>query len=187
MSPASTPSIGYRIFVGAFPKGPAAEAIQAWRQRYDPVTARITQPHVTLWGTTWRTGTPTAANEAAAIKQLTHLCTGLSPFELTIGEVAIFKPHVVYLKAGPLPTLTTIRAALVHALGMDKHQQFTPHLTLAMRLNPEQTRIMLADMPASGVGTRVFTFAIEALCLMQRGPEDLAWRPIACANLGHTP
>ena len=41
----------YRIFVGAFPGGDLGESIQAIRARYDPKTARITAPHVTLAGT----------------------------------------------------------------------------------------------------------------------------------------
>ena len=46
----------YRIFVGAFLEGELANAVQAIRQQYDPVTARITPPHVTSAGTYWRSG-----------------------------------------------------------------------------------------------------------------------------------
>lgn len=185
-NPKDTP-INYRIFVGAFPEGPAAEIIQAWRQQYDPVTARITPPHVTLWGTVWRSGPPTTENESDVIGRLTHLCTTLPSFEMTIGEVALFEPRVVYLKAGPPSTLTSVRAELLRSLGPDKHRQFTPHLTLAMRLDSRQTRAMLADLQANKAGVGGFTCTMKALRLMQRGPDDAVWRQIACAKLGEIP
>lgn len=40
----------YRIFVGAFPEGELAQQIQALSQQFDPVTTRISPPHVTLAG-----------------------------------------------------------------------------------------------------------------------------------------
>ena len=53
----------YRIFVGVFPTGDLADRVQGLREQSDPVTARITAPHVTLAGTYWHTGPATPQNE----------------------------------------------------------------------------------------------------------------------------
>ena len=58
----------YRIFVGVFPTGDLADRIQGLREQCDPVTARITAPHVTLAGTYWRTGPATPENEPSRIR-----------------------------------------------------------------------------------------------------------------------
>ena len=60
----------YRIFIGAFPQGEIASRLQAVREHYDRVTARITAPHVTLAGTYWRRGPATAEQEAETMARL---------------------------------------------------------------------------------------------------------------------
>ena len=89
----------YRIFAGAFVTGELGEQIQAVRQRYDPVTARVTPPHVTLAGTYWRSGPATAESEAEAIRRLEILPGILLPFELALSGVRTFPGErpVVYL------------------------------------------------------------------------------------------
>ena len=81
----------YRIFIGAFPDGDLADQIQSIRQQYDPQTAVITPPHVTLAGTYWRNGSPTAANEAELIDRL----------EGMTGKVNGPPPKVVALSVAP--------------------------------------------------------------------------------------
>ena len=76
----------YRIFVGAFPIGDLADQIQVVRERFDPKTARITAPHITLAGTYWRSGPPTPDNEAATIERLSALSAQLAPFESDAGR-----------------------------------------------------------------------------------------------------
>ncbi len=72
----------------------------AVRRQYDPVTARITPPHVTLAGTYWRSGPATPENEADAIQKLGRAAGKIASFELVLGEVKSFLPKdrpVVYL------------------------------------------------------------------------------------------
>jgi 2'-5' RNA ligase len=144
------PQGDYRVFVGAFPKGELGKHIQALRQRYDPPTARITSPHVTLAGTYWRSGPGTPNNEVETIAKLNAVA----------GQI------------------------LVEALGEDKHQDFQPHLTLAMRLSGAAVNTMLVDLRNSQWETQRWVAPIRELRLMQRGPGEPAWRSIAIMDLG---
>ncbi len=168
----------YRIFVGAFPDGALAETLQTLRRRYDPVTARITPPHVTLWGTQWRHGPPTPQQEAETIATLTRHQKNIPPFSLELGGIEAFEAGVIYLAVRCSPELLAARERLLQALGPDKHGQFTPHLTLAMRLDVAKTQAMLAELRLSAWQTTPHIAPIRRLHLMQRRPSDPAWRAI---------
>ncbi len=174
------PAGDYRIFVGAFPTGELAERIQALRERYDAKTARITAPHVTIAGTYWRKGPPTPENEAETIRRLQTIKGRLQPFELVLGGVETFLPHtaVLYLRVEATPGLLANRRVLLEVLGMDKNRNYTPHLTLAMRLGEGPTRSLLAQLRQSEWGREHWSVSIDHLWLMQRGPADPAWRYI---------
>lgn len=175
----------YRIFAGAFPASGLAGEIQAIRERYDPPTARITPPHVTLAGTYWRSGLPTPANEAETIRRLEILPGQLPPFELHLGEVYVFagpRP-VVFLGVESTPELLAARRQLLDLLGQDKHHDFHPHLTLAMRLPANQANEMIRELRDSRWHKQSFFAPIYELRLMQRGPQDPAWRCIHTIRL----
>jgi len=179
----------YRIFVGAFPQGVSAERIQALREHYDPVTARITPPHVTLAGTYWRTGPATPVQEAATIARLQTLQGTLQPLLLQLGGVAHFPPAtrpVIYIQVAKTPALLAIRAALLQVLGRDKHRHFTPHLTLAMRLQGAVAQQMITELQSSAWQSERWDVPIDHLSLMQRGPHDPAWRAIATLPIQST-
>jgi 2'-5' RNA ligase len=176
----------YRIFVGAFPLGALAAQIQALREEYDPVTARITAPHVTLAGTYWRTGAAIVDSETETIARLQTLQTELHSFNLELGGIAAFPPverPVIYLQVVATPALIAVRSALLRSLGPDKHRRFTPHLTLAMRLKGPRARQMLTQLEQSTWHTEPSSAPIERLALMQRGIADPAWREIATIQL----
>ena len=177
----------YRIFVGAFPQGDLANRIQGLWEQYDPITARITAPHVTLAGTYWRSGPATPANEAATIARLQASQREFQPFALSLGGIATFPPAdrpVIYLQVAVTPELLAVRSALLKVLGRDKHRHFTPHLTLAMRLKGPAARQMVEELQQSQWHTGHWSAPIERLALMQRGPDDPAWREIAAINPG---
>lgn len=170
----------YRIFVGAFPASQLASDIQAIREQYDPPTARITPPHVTLAGTYWRSGPPTPTNEAEAIHRLETLSGRLAPFKLRLGGIHTFPGErpVVFLGVETTPDLLWVRRQLLDLLGSDRHHDFHPHLTLAMRLPADQADEMVRNLSGSRWNRQTFSAPIHELCLMQRGPQDAAWRCI---------
>lgn len=170
----------YRIFVGAFPTGELSERIQSLRQRHDAKTARITAPHVTVAGTYWRTGPATIENEAEAIARLQDIQDQIRPFELILGGVQSFLPgtSVIYLYVEPTDSLLAARQTLLQALGQDKHRRFVPHLTLTMRLGRADTKSLLTQLQQSEWHTERWSVSIDHLWLMQRGPDDPAWRYI---------
>jgi 2'-5' RNA ligase len=175
----------YRIFVGAFPDGDKIAQIQQLREQIDPKTAQITPPHVTLAGTYWRVGQPTAANEAVLIKKLTALAPHLQPFSLQLGGIYTFGQRVIYLGVLPTDEIMTIRNSLLGVMGRDKHRQLKPHLTLAMRLKGAQFSETLADLKQSEWANGRFSTPIHELRLMLRGPKDPAWRIIHTLPLNH--
>jgi len=175
----------YRIFVGAFPTGDLTERIQALRQRYDAVTARITAPHVTLAGTYWRNGPATLENEAETLACLQTIQNQIQPFELVLGGIGSFLPRrrVIYLQVEPTADLLAARKILLKALGPDKHRCFVPHLTLALRLGRQETQSLLAQLRQSEWHSDRWSALIDHLWLMQRGPDDPAWRYIQRVDL----
>ncbi len=170
----------YRIFVGAFPEGDLAERIQAVRLRHDAKTARITAPHVTMAGTYGRSGPSTPENEAHTIERLRSIVNQLHPFELKIGGVETFLPDtpVIYLRIEPTPELLAVRQTLLCAIGQDKQRHFTPHLTLTMRLDQRKTEALLTQLRQTDWHTQRWHPRLDHLWLMQRGPNDPAWRYI---------
>lgn len=172
----------YRIFVGAFPSGELAARIQALREHYDPKTARITPPHVTLAGTYWRSGPAPTENEAATIERLQAARGVIRTFDLRLGGIGAFPPRdnpVIFLKVTPTAGLLSARAVLLELLGQDKHRRFAPHLTLAMRLRGAVAAAILADLAHSEWESGRWSTRIDALRLMLRGPDDRAWQTIA--------
>jgi 2'-5' RNA ligase len=170
----------YRIFVGAFPTGEIAERIQRWREPHDPITARITAPHVTLAGTYWRHGSATPENEAAATESLLAAQPQLKPFELVLGGVESFLPEaaVIYLRVTPTAGLSAARRVLLEVLGQDKHRNFVPHLTLVMRLPQAKTEQLWRAWQQTAWHTEQWAMPVQSLWLMQRGEADTAWRYI---------
>ncbi len=168
----------YRVFIGAFPTGDLAEEIQAVRERYDPKTAVITPPHVTLVGTYWRTGPATAVNEAELIARLEAMTGKIKSFNLALGGIRSFGRRTVYLGVQPSSDLLKVRATLLRLAGRDKHRRFTPHLTLAMRLNQADTAVMMAELAETAWENGRYKAPIHELRLMQRGPDDAVWRQI---------
>jgi 2'-5' RNA ligase len=175
----------YRIFIGAFPGGDIGERIKQVRQAIDPKTARITAPHVTIVGTYLRNGPATPENEQDTIDKLQALQEQIAPFELALGGVRTFPGEhpVIYLGVEVTPGLLAARAALLSALGGDKHSEFVPHITLAMRLGGSVARQALEDLQATGWLMQSFSAPITELQLVQRGPQDPAWRCISALKL----
>ena len=179
----------YRVFVGAFPAGELAERIQAVRLQHDAKTARtpalragasVTAPHVTMAGTYWRSGLATPDNEAETIARLQATQGRLKPFELVLGGVESFLPHVlvIYLRVEPTDGLLAARRVLLEALGADKDRHYTPHLTLTMRLDEKRTRTLFQELRRTEWHTGRWMVPLDHLWLMQRGPDDPAWRYI---------
>ena len=174
----------YRIFIGAFPQGELAGRIQALREKYDPRTAAISPPHVTLAGTYWRYGAATPENEAELIHRLQTHVDQIAPFDLVLGGIRRFGNRVVYLGVKPTGDLLAARRTLLRIVGRDKHRRFTPHLTLAMRLSAAEMDEMVEELEGTTWEEARWTVPIRQLRLMQRGPEDRAWRAIAEFPLG---
>lgn len=172
----------YRVFAGAFPTGEVVDRIQAVRKQHDPKTARITPPHVTLAGTYWRRGPATLENEADTIARLHAVEPRLRAFDLVIGGIRTFLPvnPVVFLGIEATPGLLAARQVLLEAMGMDKHgDNFSPHLTLAMRMDPPKAEALAEELRQSDWHAGRWAIPMAELLLMQRGPSDPAWRIIA--------
>ena len=168
----------YRVFVGAFPTGEIADSIQQVRQTIDSKTAQITAPHVTLAGTYWRNGSPTPAGAQGLINKLESLSGKLKRFDLQLGGIYTFGERVIYLGASATNPMLAVRRALINTIGEDKHRRFKAHLTLAMRLEQPAFNETLAQLQESEWANGRYTIPIHEIQLMQRGPDDPAWRTI---------
>lgn len=173
----------YRIFVGAFLGGELAAEIQTLRERIDPVTASIAAPHVTLAGTYWRRGPATEENETVLIHRLQQHQKQMPPFTMELGGIRRFGDRVLYLGVKPTRGLLAVREALLKVIGEDKHRRYTPHLTLAQRLDREALAAAEAALLPTKWEQERWRVPVSQLQLMQRGPDDAAWRKIAVLEL----
>ena len=179
--PQRKPKGDYRIFVGIFFSGEFNDEIQKVRQHYDEKTSQITAPHVTMAGTYWRNGEATPENEQEVIGTLQSLQDVLPPFTAALGGIRHFGRRVAFLDVEKTPELLFLREKLIEALGEDKHggtEKFAPHLTLAMRLKKPQVDKMVEELQETEWETKRWELLVNELCLMQRGPNDPAWRTI---------
>ena len=99
-------------------------------------------------------------------------------FNLELGGIRTFGRRVVYLGVKPTDDLLKVRDTLLRLAGRDKQRRFTPHLTLAMRLDQTDMTAMVAELQTSEWENGRFPAPIHELRLMQRGPDDPAWRSI---------
>jgi hypothetical protein len=137
-------------------------------------------------GTYWRNGSPTLENEAH--DRAADRSSRLRPFEMKIGGVETFLPDtaVIYLHIEPTPELLAVRGTLLRVIGQDKQRHFTPHLTLTMRLDARQTEALLKQLQQTAWLRQPWSITIDHLWLMQRGPNDPAWRYIHRDELLHS-
>ena len=100
--------------------------------------------------------------------------------EMKIGGVATFLPQnpVIYLHVETTPELLAARRMLLQAIGSDKHRHFTPHLTLTMRLAARRTETLFEQLRQTDWLVQPRSVTIDHLWLVQRGPNDPAWRHI---------
>jgi 2'-5' RNA ligase len=173
----------YRIFLGAFLGGELAAEIQTLRERIDPATAAMTPPHVTLAGTYWRQGPATAENETVLIHRLQQHQNRMPAFTVELGGIRRFGDRVLYLGVKPTRGLLAVRDVLLKVAGEDKHRRFTPHLTLAQRLDREELAAAAAALLGTKWDEERWRVPVTQLQLMQRGPDDAAWRAIAVLEL----
>lgn len=143
---------------------------------------------VALASTYWRSGPATPDNERDTIARLQAVRGWLQPFELVLGGVGSFLPHVpvIYLHVEPTAGLLAARRVLLDAFGTDKDRNYTPHLTFTMRLDKHRTRKLLNELRQSEWHTGRRSVPMDHLWLMQRGPGDPAWRCIYRVNLQKT-
>jgi 2'-5' RNA ligase len=177
--PSQTPG-DYPLFIGAFLSGDLAERLQTFRRRHSTGTDRFTGPHVTLVRSFWRSGPATSENEAETMTRLRAIQDQIQPFELGLGGVRAFlsPKRVIYMAVEPTTDLPAARRKLLEALELDDHRPFTPHLTLAKGLDQDQFEMLLAQLEQSEWHTGRWSVSIDQLWLMQRGPDEPAWRCI---------
>lgn len=179
-------STGCRIFIGAFPTGSIAADLQAIRIKYDPKTAKISSPHVTLAGIYEYSENWFLKNEEEIITKIQDICTNIPTFEIQLGGVRIFpskRKSIVYLEVVQTPDLLTARKELLSILGPDRHTHYTPHLTLAMRITDQQAKEMQSALSNKIWDQKQKTFSVASLQLMQRFPTDASWRTITVLQL----
>ena len=118
--------------------------------------------------------------EADAMACLQAVQGEIRPFELMVGGVRSFLPRnpIVFLDIEPTAGLMAARQTLLQALGKDKHRSFVPHLTLTMRLGREGSQALLTRLRRSKWHMGHWSALVDHLWLMQRGPDDSAWRYI---------
>jgi 2'-5' RNA ligase len=118
----------FGIFVIALPE-PLRGDIAALRERFDPVSAALAPPHITV------TQPLAAAPNDIARADLGALLAEIAPFEVRVGPAAAFAgSSVVYLSVEPADAVLALRSA-AHRTGLFRTdlpftEGFVPHVTI---------------------------------------------------------
>lgn len=94
---------------------------------------------------------------ATVIDQLEEICSQWEPFEIRLGGLGVFRRSILYVRVHDNPDLADLHWDLVDGLdgfvetlqGKYEGQEYTPHLTLADKLAPDditEARNLLADV-----------------------------------------
>lgn len=145
----------------------------ALRQRH-PLLRSIVPPHITI-----KSPFLFRQSGAAVMERLEATCERWEPFEVQLGGLGVFRHSILYVRVGESADLTNLHLDLVEALDgyvetlSDRYDgpQFTPHLTLAERLEPED----LAEARRVLAGVRLNRrFPVDRIHLLRgRGRWDI--------------
>lgn len=116
---------------------------------------------------------------ARVVEQLEALCEEWEPFEIQLGGLGIFQDSILYVQVEKSEDLEALHLDIVDALDgfvetlSDRFDgdQYTPHLTLANRLEPEE----LAELRRQLAGVRLRRrFVVDQIHLLRgRGRWDI--------------
>lgn len=142
------PTYAYGVIV--LPPPDLYREVLAIRERH-PLLRTLVPPHITV-----KSPFLFRQSGATVIEQLEQICQRWDPFELRLGGLGVFR-HVLYIKVEESEDLTGLHYDMVDGLDgfvetlTDKFEgtAYTPHLTLADKLAPEdvaEARRLLADI-----------------------------------------
>jgi 2'-5' RNA ligase len=118
----------YGVFVIALPE-PLRSDVAALRERFDPVSAALAPPHITV------TQPLAAAPNDIARADLGAVIAEIAPFDVHVGPAAAFAgSSVVYLAVEPADAVLALRSAAhrtgLFRLDMPLSEGFVPHVTV---------------------------------------------------------
>jgi 2'-5' RNA ligase len=159
-----------------FPPEPVRSGINALRQQHDPRSQAICDTHISLTVPVPRPLTATDAAELAAAAR------GFGPFAITFGPPYAYPgvPGVVLRiePADPVKSLVQrLEACAAFANAPPRRYPFSPHMTIAEFITPEQTDQLLTELDVEACSGR---FTCEAVSYAVpdaafRFTERLAW------------
>lgn len=133
----TSPTYAYGVVI--LPPPDLYRELLAIRQRH-PLLRSVTPPHITV-------KSPFLFRQSGAmvVEQLEAICEQWEPFEVRLAGLGVFRNSILYVKVGDNPYLNDLHLDLLDALdgyvetlsGRYDGDAYTPHLTLAERLAPE--------------------------------------------------
>lgn len=116
-----------------------------------PLLRSVYPPHITV-----KSPFLFRQSGATVVEQVEAICEEWEPFEVQLGGLGTFRNSILYVKVAESPDLADLHMELVDRLDgyvetlSDKYDgyAYTPHLTLADKLSPEdisEARRILAD------------------------------------------
>jgi 2'-5' RNA ligase len=113
--------------------------LMAIRERH-PLLRSVVPPHITV-----KSPFLFRQSGATVVEQLEAICGRWEPFEVRLSGLGVFRNSILYVRVAENPDLTDLHLDLVEGLDgfvetlQDRYDggAYTPHLTLAERLNPD--------------------------------------------------
>lgn len=146
----------------------------ALRKRH-PLLRSVSPPHITVKAPViFRT------TGAQVVDRLTEICAAIDPFEITLQGLSHFDNSVIFLRVVRSPELVCLHEAILAGLEdltenlNDRYEgaAFTPHLTLAENLLPDDCRVVRDALAGYRPVRRSFT--VERVHLLRgRGRWDI--------------
>ncbi|HEY8347942.1 MAG TPA: 2'-5' RNA ligase family protein [Symbiobacteriaceae bacterium] len=143
-------------------------------RKQHPLLRSVVPPHITV-------KSPFLFRQTGArvVEQLEATCERWKPFEIRLGGLGVFQDSILYVRVDKSEELTKLHLEIVEALDgyvetlSDRYDgnQYTPHLTIADRLTPEE--LIQAKQILKGVRLRR-RFTVDRIHLLRgRGRWDL--------------
>lgn len=142
------PTYAYGVVI--LPPPDLYRELLAIRERH-PLLRSFSPPHITV-----KSPFLFRQSGATVVEQLEAICEQWEPFELSLGGLGVFRDRVLYVKVRESDELHDLHWEVVESLDgfvetlSDRFElnAYTPHLTLADKLDPEdiaQAKQLLAD------------------------------------------
>ncbi|MEO8148479.1 MAG: 2'-5' RNA ligase family protein [Bacteroidia bacterium] len=120
-------------------------------------------------------------HENSFMKRIETVCKDYRPFEIKLNGFNGFPSHTIYTEVTKNDYLQHLHYDLLESLSLSSRMTFTPHLTIARQLKPNQFEAALPEYLSKSFHQ---SFVTESLLLMKREGEFTRYQKVTEFRFG---